>query len=197
MSTAAPHIDPATPPIGPGRLVLAVGPSGGGKDSVLRHARIDCAGDPSIVFPRRAVTRPANTDEDHESIDEAQFDAALRAGAFALAWQAHGLCYGIPRAINDDIRLGRTVVCNVSRGIIRSARKRYVHTTCVLITAPEDILAARLSARARVSDGSIAARLERNDIYFDISADVVIDNVGNMDHAVQTFVSILRRSTKA
>ena len=195
MSTAAPHVDRITPPIGPGRLVLVVGPSGAGKDSVLRMARIDCAGNPSIVFPRRAVTRPANADEDHECVDQAQFDTALREGVFALAWQAHGLCYGVPRTVDDDIRLGRTVVCNVSRGIIPSARTRYAQTACVLITAPKEILAARLCARARASDTSIATRMERNDIYSDMAADIVIDNFGSLDNAIHTFVSHLRRLT--
>ena len=195
MSTAAPHVDPAVPAIGPGTLVLVVGPSGAGKDSVLRRARLDRADDPSIVFPHRTVTRPLNADEDHESIDETRFEAALRDGAFALAWRAHGLRYGIPRTIDDDIRLGRTVVCNVSRGIIHAARSRYAKAVCVLITAPNEILATRLGTRARHSDGSVSARIERNDIYADIAADIAIDNSGSIDDAAQAFLKFIRRPT--
>jgi ribose 1,5-bisphosphokinase len=194
MNPAAAHIGPETTPIGPGRLVLVVGPSGAGKDTVLHLVRAACAHDTSIVFPRRTVTRPANADEDHDSVDEAQFDAALQDGAFALAWQAHGLCYGIPRALDDEVRLGRTVVCNVSRGIIPSARSRYTRTSCVLITAPKDILMARLTARARASDTSVSERIERNDTYSDISTDVIIDNAGNLDDSVRAFLNFLQTS---
>jgi len=45
-----------TLPIGPGRLVVVAGPSGAGKDTLLRFARNHLGGDPNIVFPHRVVT---------------------------------------------------------------------------------------------------------------------------------------------
>jgi ABC-type phosphonate transport system ATPase subunit len=46
-------IPPSSQPIGPGRLVLVVGPSGAGKDTVIAGTKAACAGDPGIVFSRR------------------------------------------------------------------------------------------------------------------------------------------------
>lgn len=171
--------------IGPGRLVLVVGPSGAGKDTLISGVKTACAADRTIVFPRRVVTRPVNASEDHDSLDDAAFDRAIQSGAFAFWWQAHGLKYGIPRSVDEDIRAGRTVVCNVTRGIVDALRKRYAQIVVILVTAPTDVLAARLSGRLRQSDGSLADRIERNDAYAGFRADHVIDNVGTPDTGVR------------
>ena len=70
--------------IGPGRLVLVVGPSGAGKDTLLAHARAACRDDPDIVFPRRVITRPSSAAEDHDTLSDAAFDQAVGEGAFAI-----------------------------------------------------------------------------------------------------------------
>ena len=82
--------------VGPGRLVLVVGPSGAGKDTLIAHARAACRQDATVVFPRRAVTRPASAFEDNECLSEADFRQAEANGAFAFWWSAHGHMYGIP-----------------------------------------------------------------------------------------------------
>jgi ribose 1,5-bisphosphokinase len=162
--------------IGPGRLVLVVGPSGAGKDTLIDLARTSLGDDSSVVFPRRVVTRTA-AGEPHDTMDPEAFENAARAGAFALAWEAHDLRYGIPASIDTHIREGRTVVCNVSRTIIAEARARYAEIQVVLVTAPPEVLAARLAARARASDGDIAKRLARSQDFAMLAADCVIANV--------------------
>jgi ribose 1,5-bisphosphokinase len=163
--------------IGPGCLVLVVGPSGAGKDTLIDLARATLRGDPSVVFPRRVVTRAA-AGEPHDTMDPDAFERAARAGAFALTWDAHDLRYGIPADIDAHIRASRTVVCNVSRTIVAQARERYAEVRVVLVTAPPEVLAARLAARARGSDGDIARRLARAEAFVDLTADCVITNVG-------------------
>ncbi len=101
--------------IGPGRLVLVVGPSGAGKDTLLNLARVACAGDSGVVFPRRVVTRAASQAEDNAQVSPDGFREALLRCEFAMHWEAHGHRYALLRAIEDDIRAGRTVVVNVSR----------------------------------------------------------------------------------
>src|SRR6188508_934195 len=96
-----------TAAIGPGRLVLVVGPSGAGKDTLLGLARAACTDDRRIVFPRRVVTRQASAAEDNDQMSAEAFRQAAAQGAFAISWEAHGHAYGLLRSIDDDIRAGR------------------------------------------------------------------------------------------
>jgi ribose 1,5-bisphosphokinase len=176
--------------IGPGRLVLVVGPSGAGKDTLIAHARAACRDDPTVVFPRRVVTRPPSLSEDNEFMPEVAFHQACRNGAFALLWSAHGHLYGIPISIDFDIEAGRTVVCNVSRTILASVRRRYANVVIVLITAPREELRRRLAARERASDGEIAQRLNGSDIS-SAQPDVIIDNIGEPEDGARKLLHAL------
>lgn len=138
-------------------LVLVVGPSGAGKDTLLNMARTALAGDARFRFVRRVITRPAEAGgEDHEPVSEIEF--AVR--DFALSWEAHGLHYGIPADVADDIARGVVVVANVSRSIIDEAAARFP-VRVIEVTAPAEVLAARLSARGRETAADIAHRLAR------------------------------------
>jgi ribose 1,5-bisphosphokinase len=179
----APILSSYTPDaIGPGRLILVVGPSGAGKDTLLGFAKAACAEDANIVFPRRVVTREASTSEDNVASTPDEFHQASVRGDFAMHWEAHGHSYGLPRAIDDDIRAGHWVVANVSRTVIEAARRAYANVVVIAITAPPEVLAERIKMRARSSDGNSEQRLSRT---VDTAApDVTILNVGRPeDHA--------------
>lgn len=175
-------------PIGPGHLVLVVGPSGAGKDTLMALARGNAKS--NVLFPRRVVTRKASAFEDHDTLTEAAFARALAKGRFALHWQAHGLSYGVPATIDDHIRAGGTVVCNVSRAIVPAARARFTRVTAVLVTAPVEILAARLRARARSDDGALDDRLRRASNDAGLVPDMVIDNTGTAEAGARKLLAV-------
>jgi ribose 1,5-bisphosphokinase len=181
---------PAT--IGPGRLILVVGPSGAGKDTLLGLARAACADDSSIVFPRRVVTREASSFEDNEQLSLDAFRQARSQGDFAVAWEAHGHCYALSRAIDDDIRACCTVVANVSRTVVEALRRAYADVVVILITAPAEILAERLAARARSSDGRLADRLGRAVDDAATAPDVTITNVGSVEQHARGLVRVIK-----
>jgi ribose 1,5-bisphosphokinase len=181
---------PAT--IGPGRLILVVGPSGAGKDTLLGLARVACADDGSIVFPRRVVTREASSFEDNEQMGLDAFRQARGQGDFAVDWEAHGHCYALSRAIDDDIRARRTVVANVSRTVIEALRRAYTDVVVILITAPAEILAERLAARARSSDGRLADRLGRAVDDAATVPDVTITNAGSVEQHARELVRVIK-----
>jgi phosphonate metabolism protein PhnN/1,5-bisphosphokinase (PRPP-forming) len=100
--------------MGRGTLVLVVGPSGVGKDSVIAGAAERFRGDPRILFPRRLITRPVEAGgEPHVALSPAEFAARRDAGGLMLHWSAHGLDYGLPQAAAAELVAGRTVVANV------------------------------------------------------------------------------------
>ncbi|MGX1317515.1 ribose 1,5-bisphosphokinase [Bradyrhizobium sp. USDA 377] len=178
--------------IGPGRLVLVVGPSGAGKDTLLRLAQAACSDDHDIVFPRRVVTRASSADEDNIAVSPDEFRRAREHGDFAVHWDAHGHSYALPLEINDDIRAGRAVVANVSRTVIGALRQSYANVVVLAITAPPDVLAQRLAARARQSDGNIAERLSRSVDSASANADVTILNAGSAEYHSRQLVRVIR-----
>jgi ribose 1,5-bisphosphokinase len=177
--------------IGPGRLVLVVGPSGAGKDTLLGLAKTACADDASMVFARRAITREATSSEDNEHLSPAAFREGLEHGAFAIDWEAHGHCYALRRAIDDDIRAGRTVIANVSRTVIGAMRRAYADVVVIAITAPPDILAKRLASRGRSSDGKIEQRLGRT-IDDSAAPDVTIVNMSSAEYHARQLMRIIK-----
>ena len=170
-------------------LVLVVGASGAGKDTLLAGARERLRGDASVRFVRRAITRPADAGgEDHDAVTDAEFDSR----DFALCWGAHGLRYGIPADIAADLALGVIVVANVSRGVIAEAAERFP-TRVIEVTAPPEILAARLSQRGRETADDIARRLARNVALPAGVETVTVLNDATPEDGIARFIAALRR----
>jgi ribose 1,5-bisphosphokinase len=149
-----------------GRLFYVIGPSGSGKDSLLRHARERLAAQPGmapcVVFAHRYITRPVESGgENHIALSEAEFDARLSANLFAMHWAGNGLRYGIGREINLWLAKSCNVVMNGSRAYLPQARQRYPDLAAILVTVAPAVLAARLRARGRESEAQIAQRIAR------------------------------------
>ena len=176
-----------------GLLVLVVGPSGVGKDTLIDGARARLAERTDIVFVRRDVTRPAEAGgEDHNPVTTDEFERRAAAGAYGLFWRAHGLGYGLPVAISTDLAAGRRVVANVSRAVLDEARARFPRVRIVSVTAPVERLAERLRARGRESETEIAARIARADAYRLAGADVVeLSNDATPESGVAAMVKMI------
>jgi ribose 1,5-bisphosphokinase len=178
-----------------GTLILVVGPSGAGKDSIIAGAALQLRDDPRFVFARRAITRPREAGgESHLALSPSAFDAARSRGDFLLHWQAHGLDYGIPATLAADRAAGRIVVANVSRAMVGPARARLAPVHVVQVLASRGVLAARLARRGRESAADIDRRLERAVAgEIEPAGDVTtILNDEALESAVAQFVLILR-----
>ena len=143
-----------------GTLFLVVGPSGAGKDTLLDGARQAMADDDEYIFAHRTITRPEDAGgEAHEAVNLSEFEKRAEAGGFLAHWGAHGLRYGISATLLDDLTSGRHVLANISRGAIDQIAERYDKLVVLEVTAPRDVLAARLAARGRESGRHLARGL--------------------------------------
>lgn len=179
---------------GSGVFIAVAGPSGAGKDSLIRAAQQHFGSNRDVVFVRRVITRPPDLHEDHETATPVQFRDAAERGEFALLWEANGLSYGIPRSVDDALCSCAVVVANVSRDVLPQVRERFARTLIVHVTASLETLRHRLAARGREDDAAQDARLARSLLReASVEADVRIENNGDLDKALQQFVNAINR----
>lgn len=174
-------------------LILVVGPSGAGKDSLIQGARLHMAGDPSVCFARRVVTRPNHPGgESHDSVTLEAFERAEEAGQFMLSWRAHGLAYGIPIAVESQRRQGAAVVANVSRSVLADARARLAPVGVIVVSAPVDVLARRLAGRGRENAEAIGQRLARAAVDVPSGPDVrLVENDRDLAQGISAFMAAI------
>lgn len=187
----APRDDTYAAGSGTGRLIAVVGPSGVGKDSVMQalaHAA------PGVQPVRRAITRPPDQGgEDYEALSLDQFQASAANGGFCLHWQAHGLHYGIPAAVLDDVQRGAQRMANLSRGVLTHAARLFPEFIVLNITASPHTLAHRLQARGRETSADIESRLARATTELDPGLPVHhIENDGPLAATVASALQSLR-----
>lgn len=175
------------------RLIYVIGPSGAGKDSVLHRLSETWVDMPPAHWARRTVTRAAQAGgEANECVSSAEFEQLRQAGAFAMDWQANGLCYGIRRPELAPLSTGHCVFVNGSRAYLPQVLRHWPQATVVQITARTELLLQRLRARNRESVQAISDRLARGvDLELPPNA-ICIINEGPMADAVEMLSSALR-----
>lgn len=171
-------------------ICAIVGPSGVGKDSLMRAAALRV---PGLHLVRRVITRAHDAGgEDFDAVSRDDFQRLRAAGAFALDWEAHGLLYGIPAEVVARLTRGETVLFNGSRAMLGQAATVFPALKVIHVTARPEVLAARLAARGRETPDEIAARLGRARLTLPAGLDVMeIDNSGSLEAATDALVALL------
>lgn len=177
-----------------GSLVLVVGPSGVGKDTLIAGARQALENDKRFIFVRRLVTQRGEHGEDqHLLVDAQEFSQLEKSGRLALSWEAHDRRYALPLSVDTDLALGKIVVASVSRHVVAQARKQYPSCAVVQISAEISRRAERLVLRGHESADQITARLARESAPVPPGiAPIMIDNSGSIANGVTAFVIALR-----
>ncbi|KAI3592754.1 Ribose 1,5-bisphosphate phosphokinase PhnN [Cupriavidus sp. U2] len=175
-------------------LFYVMGPSGSGKDSLLRalHERLKPA-DP-VVIAHRYITRAADANEASVALTADEFTRRVGLGCLAMHWQSHGLHYGIGVEIEQWLAQGLKVIVNGSREYLPDAAARYPKLCAVHVRVKPEVLAVRLRNRGRETEAAIAGRLARATQPFDVPAGcrlVEIDNSGELNDSADAFASLI------
>lgn len=181
----------------PGVFFAVVGPSGAGKDTLLRFAQDELKNHESFVFVRRAITRPAHAEsEDHIPVTPEEFAAQREQSAFVLSWEAHGLSYGIPASTQAIIASGKHAIANLSRAAIADAMSAFENVCVIHVIVSAEALAGRLAGRGREDADGVQRRLNRRSTPLPKDCEVVeIDNSGTSEEAGKRFLQVLINRT--
>ncbi|HYD78986.1 MAG TPA: DUF1045 domain-containing protein [Paucimonas sp.] len=95
------------------------------REVLLEWVRKHMPVDTEMAFAQQTITHPVPASECHEPVDETTFWQLAAAGHFAMIWQAGGLCYGIRRGIEVDLKIGRDVIVNGAAGYVDQLRRKF------------------------------------------------------------------------
>ena len=179
------------------KLYFLVGPSGVGKDSVLRKLKTRRYSDTQPLVAHRYITRPLRI-EDENHIELAEFDFRRRSdsGLFLFEWTSHGYHYAIGREIKKWLKSGNSVIVNGSRQYLSEARQRYKDLVPVWMHVSEDVLRERLLERGRETEEQIETRLLRNRelAHLKPKDGVYIDNDQTVEDTIGQLLSLMELS---
>jgi len=179
----------------PGSLFYLMGPSGSGKDSLLRTLRDGLGASDPVLVAHRYITRDSDSHEASVSLTPAEFARRSALGCFALQWHSHGLHYGIGIEIETWMARGISVVLNGSREHLGEAHARYPHLHAVHVQVHRNVLETRLAQRGREAGEAVAARLARATRPFAVPTGcrlTEIDNSGPLDRAATALLALVR-----
>lgn len=169
------------------KIVLIIGPSGAGKDTLIKEAKKEFK--EKINFVKRYITRESDVNESNYYIDEYAFEILRHNSYFASSWNAHGNFYGIPkRFIKNGINL-----ISISRGRIKDFENLYDNVYTINITLPKEILNQRLLKRGRENKEDIEKRVQREYEKIEAKNLIEFDNLASIEDSKKNFISLLKR----
>ncbi len=159
----------------------------------MEIARSRLSAERGVVFARRDITRAAEAGgETHRPVDWVSFRERAASGGYLLWWEAHGLGYGLPAELANELKAGRVVVANASRTVVGAARRRFGRVRIVSVTAGPDLIAARLAGRGRETAEEIAERSARRLDETLEPPDLVLRNDGPAELAGEALATAIR-----
>jgi guanylate kinase len=147
-----------------GTLFVVSAPSGAGKTTLCREARLRVPGLAYSVSVTTRAPRPAEIDGvDFSFVDEEEFREMLARGEFAEWATVHANLYGTrARALEEALARGSDVLLDIDTQGAAQLRARYPEAVLVFIVAPSmQELEQRLRERRSDNEHEITRRLTR------------------------------------
>lgn len=175
-----------------GLLIVIVGPSGVGKDSIIAGLLDHAGPDFPLLMAPRWCTRLTTGGIGHIPCGEREFRLRQQFGCFALNWEANGHRYAIGQEINWWLASGAMVLINGSRGHAAEALATYKQCRLLMITADPDVVASRLRQRGRENEAAIQARLARSPALPADPRQATVSNNFDLDSAVSSAKQVIQ-----
>ncbi|SDN75695.1 ribose 1,5-bisphosphokinase [Desulfonauticus submarinus] len=169
------------------KIILVVGPSGAGKDTLIRYAKKKFSADKNIIFLKRYITRKSDEYEDNYYISSKEFYILKQQNFFFTTWEAYNYQYGI--SFNNVELNGKKIVISISRTKVNDFEKKFKNVLTLFITASPESLRKRLKKRHR--DSFWENRLERQLLPFNAKRLVKIINE-DIELAKKQFINAIK-----
>ncbi|ADG92012.1 guanylate kinase/L-type calcium channel region [Arcobacter nitrofigilis DSM 7299] len=167
------------------QIVLIVGASGVGKDTLLKNLQNKIQAN----FVTRYITRKPDENENNYYIDEITFEKLKKDDFFISTWEAHNNKYAIAK---NQIKNGLNII-SISRGAIKEFEDNFKNVTTIEITLPKEILYKRLKNRARENEEEIQKRLNRSYTKIEAKNIIQFDNSDSIEQSTKNFITLLER----
>lgn len=168
------------------KIILLVGASGVGKDTLLKYSQEVMQNE--INFVKRYITRELDENERNYYLDKYSFNILQKNDFFICSWSAHENLYGISkRSIKDGLNL-----ISISRAQIKSFEAVFDEVYTINVTLPKEELKNRLLKRGRENIEQIKKRLERSYEKLDARNLIEFDNSFEINISKDKFIEQLK-----
>lgn len=168
------------------KIILIVGSSGVGKDTLIKGAKKKFKKD--INFVKRYITRKPDKSENNYSLDTYAFEILKHNSFFISTWNAHDNFYGISK---NSITNGLNII-SISRAKISDFEKKYENVYTINITVHKKELKTRLLFRQRESSKDIEQRLKRTYEKLEARNLIEFDNNMKLEDSIKAFNEVIK-----
>ena len=180
------------------RLIVFVGPSGSGKDTLMVKARDQfLAVDLNCHIVQRWITREPDETEGFQSVTIDEFKKAIERNVFALYWNIYGNYYGVPVSEIDSYLEKGIVLLNLSRAELSKLKQIYPDARIILVEVASDLAEERIRQRRRDQGDMLEARIKRlqENVDLPVVPDLIVkNNVRAINSTLVIVLEFLRAS---